>query len=110
MASATILLSGNSIHPKPRPTMTMTELSESSTITSQRKLWASATEFSYHIEARAIAKKCSYLQTIIDYCDEHDVDVTAVSNLITKSLKDKLEVEYADLGMLKKQPSIFDYQ
>lgn len=108
MAIKAILPSGNSTTPKQKPTTIMNALSESSTITSQRKLWASATEFSYHIESLAVASKNSYVQTIINYCDEHDVDVAAVSNLITKSLKDKLEVEYADMGMLKKQPSIFD--
>ncbi len=82
--------------------------SASPTTTLPRKIFKSSNDFSLHIEKTAVDKGASYLSTLLEFCDEHDLEPEAVGALVNKSLKDKLAIEYAAMGMLKKQPSIFD--
>ena len=35
------------------------------------------------------------------YCDENDLDTGQISSLVSKSLKEKIEVEALNLNMLK---------
>lgn len=80
----------------------------SQTTTLPRKIFKSSNEFSLHIETKAVEAGASYLTTLLEFCDEHDLEPENVGSLVNKSLKDKLAIEYAALGLLKKQPSIFD--
>lgn len=82
----------------------------SQTTTLPRKIFKSSNEFSLHIEKTATEKSATYLATLLEFCDEHDLEPESVGSLVNKSLKDKLEIEYASMGMLKKQPSIFDIE
>lgn len=42
------------------------------------------------------------------YCEMLDVDPESVAPLVNRQLKDKLAVEFADMGLLKKQPTLYD--
>jgi hypothetical protein len=83
------------------------ELSPTST-TSSTKLFRSSSEFSQFIEKRATENGGTYVDTILEFCEENNLEPNDVSNLISKSLKDKLEVDFGSRGMLKRTPSIFD--
>lgn len=50
-------------------------------------------EFSLHIETLKIQNQTSYMETIIDYCDENFIDVEDVVPLINKILKEKIADE-----------------
>ena len=58
-------------------------------------------EFSLKIETIVKEKKISYMDAIIWYCEQNEIDTGTVSNLITKSLKEKIKVEATNLRMLK---------
>ena len=49
------------------------------------------TEFSIYIETYAIERGVSILTSLLQYCEDADVDITACAKLVTGSLKDKLE-------------------
>jgi len=58
-------------------------------------------EFSLKIESVVRQKRISYMDAILDFCKENDVDPGNVGKLVSKSLKEKLKVEALDLKLLK---------
>ena len=58
-------------------------------------------EFSLKIENIVKEKKCSYMDAVLLYCDELEIDPSTVSSLISKSLKEKIKLEATNLRMLK---------
>lgn len=58
-------------------------------------------EFSLKIEGIVKEKKISHMDAIVWYCDENDLDTSQISSLISKSLKEKIQVEATNLRMLK---------
>ena len=75
--------------------------------TSSTKLFKNSNEFSQFIEQTALNNKQTYVDTIIEFCEENSLEPSDLTNLISKSLKDKLEVDFGSRGMLKKAPSLF---
>ena len=59
-------------------------------------------KFSYIIEDIVIRDKVNYIEAICSYCEREGIDVTSVSKLVTKPLKEKLDVDYDRLHWLKK--------
>lgn len=67
------------------------------------KKFRSPNEFSLHIEERVFREKIGYMQAIIQYCEEVDIDVESVSKLINQSLKDKVQIEAEEGNYFKKR-------
>lgn len=65
-------------------------------------LFRSAVEFSEFIELKASKANNSLVNTIIEYCEYSDVDYTDLSNLITPNLRDKIQIEMQDIGLMPK--------
>jgi len=59
-------------------------------------------KFSQRIET--IVKECgvSYIDAIIQFCEENSVEVETIPKLISKPLKEKLKFEATQLNFLKK--------
>ena len=47
-------------------------------------------------------KEMNYIDAIIFFCDQNNIDVESVSKLISKPLKEKLKFEAIELNFLKK--------
>jgi len=60
------------------------------------------TKFSMGIEKLANDSESTYLDALIDYCEKNSVEPEQVKPLITKSLKEKLEVNARELNFLPK--------
>ena len=58
-------------------------------------------EFSLKIESIVKEKKITHMDAVVWYCDENGLDTSQVSSLISKSLKEKIQVEATNLRMLK---------
>lgn len=76
----------------------MTEFNDSILIT---KRFRSPTEFSLFIEERVVRERIGYMDAIIDYCTTNDVEIENIGNLVTKSLKDKIQLEAEEANMMK---------
>ena len=76
----------------------MNEFNDSILIT---KRFRSPTEFSLYIEERVAKERIGYMDAIIDYCQTNDVEIDNIGNLITTSLKEKVQVEAEDSNMMK---------
>ena len=44
----------------------------------------------------------SYIDAVVWYCDENDIDIETVNKFISKTLKEKIESEARDLNYLPK--------
>ena len=58
-------------------------------------------EFSLKIEGIVKEKRISHMEAVIWYCEQNGLDPSQVSSLISKSLKEKIQVEATNLNMLK---------
>jgi len=67
------------------------------------KKFRSTNEFSLYIEGRVAAQEISYMEAIIQYCEEVDIDIESISKLINQSLKDKVQIEAEDGNYFKKR-------
>ena len=58
-------------------------------------------EFSLIIEGIVKEKRITYMDAVVWYCDENGLDTSQISSLVSKSLKEKIQVEAANKNMLK---------
>jgi hypothetical protein len=60
-------------------------------------------DFSLKIEQIVQDKKgISYMDAILKYCDENDIDPSTVAPMLTKALKDKITIEAQNLNYIPK--------
>jgi len=62
-------------------------------------------EFSLKIEEIVNQKRCSYMDAVVLFCDENEIDTSTIKPLISKSLKEKIKLEAIDLKLLKEKSS-----
>jgi hypothetical protein len=67
------------------------------------KKFNTANEFSLYIEETVSEKKLSYMEAIITYCEEADIDVESIKSLVNKSLKEKIQCEAEELNYFKRK-------
>tara|TARA_B100002019_G_scaffold3306_1_gene2726 strand:+ start:1892 stop:2146 length:255 start_codon:yes stop_codon:yes gene_type:complete len=59
-------------------------------------------KFSQDIENLVLNSELNYIEAIVSYCEENNIELDSVSKLISKPLKEKLKSEAMDLNFLKK--------
>jgi len=62
--------------------------------------------FSMNIENIALKKNITHMEAVLDYCQRNDLEPDTVGNLISKSLKEKIEANARDLNFLPKQAQL----
>lgn len=69
-----------------------------------RDKFMSAAKFSEDIEqiVRASEGMINYIEAIVCYCDEHEIDLEIVPKLISKPLKEKIKYDAQCLNYIKK--------
>lgn len=65
-------------------------------------MFKNSKEFSLFIERKALDNKLSYLDAILKYCEENYIDPEEVAGLVSKSLRDKLEIDFQEAHYLPK--------
>ena len=58
-------------------------------------------KFAMTIEAMVKERKMPYMDAVLKFCEENDIDTASVGPLINKSLKEKIQLEATNLRMLK---------
>jgi len=59
--------------------------------------------FAQEIESLVLTnEKMSYIDAIIHFCEQNNIDVESVPKLISKPLKEKIKYEAMELNFLKK--------
>jgi hypothetical protein len=59
-------------------------------------------KFAQDIELIVKVSKINYIDAIVTYCEENNIEVETVSKLISKPLKEKLRHNATELNFLKK--------
>lgn len=64
--------------------------------------------FQTAIESCVHRKGMGYLEAIMWYCEQHNIEIEAVASLIKKSeaIRTKLEAECEDQNMIQRQPKL----
>ena len=63
-------------------------------------------EFVIIIEKLKREKRISYIDAIVSYCEKNNIETDTVGKLISKPLKEKIEVEARNLNLLQKTGSL----
>jgi hypothetical protein len=64
-------------------------------------------EFSTHIEELVKNKRgISYMEAVLHFCEKNDIDPATVNSIISKSIRDKIEVEAQNLNYLPKKAKL----
>lgn len=58
--------------------------------------------FSFIIEEIVYMKDISYMDAIIEYCEQNEVEIEVAASLISNNLKSKIQLEAEDLNFLPK--------
>ena len=59
-------------------------------------------KFSQDIENLVLNSELNYIEAIVSYCEENNIELDSVSKLISKPLKEKLKSEATELNFLKR--------
>ena len=59
-------------------------------------------KFALTIECIVKEKRISYMDAILKFCEENDIDPSSVGSLINKSLKEKIQLEAEKLNLIEK--------
>ncbi len=59
-------------------------------------------KFAEDIEAIVLNKNMNYIDAIVLYCEENNIEIESVNKLISKPLKDKIKFLATELNYLKK--------
>ena len=59
-------------------------------------------KFRSDIETLVQQSKLNYIEAIISYCEDNNIEFESVSKLITKPLKEKLKAQATELNYLKR--------
>ena len=62
--------------------------------------------FSMNIENLVKEKNITHMEAVLDYCKRNEVEPDTVGNLISKSLKEKIEANARDLNFLPRQAQL----
>lgn len=62
----------------------------------------SAEKFSIDIEKYVKFNGCDYIEAIVSYCEENNIEIESVPKLLSKPLKEKIKHNAQKLNFLKK--------
>ncbi len=63
-------------------------------------------DFCMHVETQFASTTTTMIDTVLEACEEFNVDPELVEPLINRSLKEKMRNEYVDLNYLKNENTI----
>ena len=59
-------------------------------------------KFAEEIEALVIRESLSYIDAVVEYCQNNDIELETVNKLVSRPLKEKLKCEAMELNFMKK--------
>jgi len=66
------------------------------------KRFISKDKFASDIESLVHESKLSYIDAIVEYCEENNIEIETVKKLVSKPLREKIRFEATELNFLKK--------
>ena len=59
-------------------------------------------KFAEEIESLVLRTKMNYIDAIVEYCTENEIELETVGKLVSKPLKEKIKYDAVELNYLKK--------
>jgi hypothetical protein len=78
------------------------EMPESEINKAMNDKFISKDKFVEDIEKLVLQTKQSYIDAIVSYCEDNNIDIDRVNKLVTKPLKEKIRYEATELNYLKR--------
>ena len=66
------------------------------------KKFISKDKFAEDIEKLVLATQLNYIDAIVQYCEDNEIEIESVNKLINKPLKEKLRYNATELNYMKK--------
>ncbi len=66
------------------------------------KKFMNPAKFAVEIEKLVKNEKLNYIDAIVLYCEENNIDIDSITKLISKPLKEKLKCDAQQLNFMKK--------
>ena len=66
------------------------------------KKFISKDKFAEDIERLVLATQMNYIDAIVQYCEDNEIEIESVNKLINKPLKEKLRFNATELNYMKK--------
>jgi len=66
------------------------------------KKFISKDKFAEDIEQLVLSTKMNYIDAIVQYCSDNDIELESVNKLISKPLKEKIKYVATELNYMKK--------
>lgn len=60
----------------------------------------SSKEFSIHIEQLALKRRISIIETLLEYCEEKEIEPAAITPFLTSSVRAKIQTEAENRNLL----------
>ena len=67
-----------------------------------KKKFLCPTKFAEEVEKIVQSNNFNYIDAILTYCEEHKIEIEAVSKLMSKPLKEKLKYDAQQLNFMKR--------
>ena len=64
------------------------------------KRFRSPNEFSLYIDEIKLKHDISYMDAVINYCNEKDIDIDSIGPLINQKLREKIQIEAEQENMI----------
>ena len=65
------------------------------------KRFRSPNEFSLYVDEVKLKHDISYMDAVINYCNEKDIDIDSIGPLINQKLREKIQIEAEQENMIK---------
>jgi len=59
-------------------------------------------KFGLIIEGIVKEKRIGYMDAVLKYCEDNDIDTATIGPLVNKSLKEKIKIEAENLNLVEK--------
>ena len=66
------------------------------------KKFVSKEKFAEDIESLVLSTQMNYIDAIVQYCDDNEIELESVGKLISKPLKEKIKYVATELNYMKK--------
>jgi len=63
-------------------------------------------DFCNHVETNFATNTMTMIDTMLDACEEFNLDPDMVESLVNRSLKEKMKIEFINLNYLKQESAV----
>lgn len=75
----------------------------------EQQIFQDPNEFSIYIETLAKEHHQTCLEALVDFIESRDIEIESLVDIISPSLKDKLQENFIEVGLMKSQNTLTDF-